>query len=54
MPAYTVSGTLALGPDPDFTVVRAWAAERGCSLDRGHSGHAPSSVRAAYSHAARV
>jgi hypothetical protein len=49
LPAYTVRGTLALGPDPDFSIVRAWAADRGYSLDWGRSGHVPSSIREAYS-----
>lgn len=51
LPAYTVRGTLSLGPDPDIDVIRAWAAEHGYSLNWGHSGHVPTSIREAYAHA---
>ncbi|WP_434482066.1 transposase [Streptomyces sp. NBC_01340] len=47
--ACTVRGTLALGPDPDLSIIRAWAADGGYSLDWGRSGHVPSSIREAYS-----
>jgi hypothetical protein len=54
LPAYTVRGPLALSPDPDFPIVRAWAAGLGYSLDwgrRGRSGHVPAHIRDAYSRA---
>ncbi|MEV6192844.1 DUF6461 domain-containing protein [Streptomyces sp. NPDC051920] len=51
LPAYTVRGPLALSPDPDFPIIRAWAAHHGYSLDWGRSGHVPASIRDAYSRA---
>ncbi|WP_153537828.1 DUF6461 domain-containing protein [Streptomyces sp. RB17] len=53
LPAYTVRGTLSLGPDPDVDIIRTWAAEHGYSLNWGGSGHVPTSIRDAYAHATR-
>ncbi|WP_344406827.1 DUF6461 domain-containing protein [Streptomyces longisporus] len=51
LPAYTIRGTLSLGPDPDVDIIRAWAAEHGYPLDWGQSGHVPTSIREAFAHA---
>ncbi|MEU2923470.1 hypothetical protein ABZ636_00145 [Streptomyces sp. NPDC007251] len=51
LPAYTVRGSLSLGPDPDADIIRTWAAEHGYPLNWGPSGHVPTSIRDAYAHA---
>ncbi|MEU7304971.1 hypothetical protein [Streptomyces sp. NPDC007206] len=51
LPAYTVRGSLSLGPDPDADIIRTWAAEHGCPLNWGPSGHVPTSIRDAYARA---
>jgi hypothetical protein len=48
LPAYAVRGPLNLGPDHDFDLIRAWAAEHGFPHDWGRSGHVPASIREAY------
>ncbi|MEU6353382.1 hypothetical protein ABZ896_29340 [Streptomyces sp. NPDC047072] len=53
LPAYTVRGRVDLGPDPDYEVIRAWAAEHGYALDWPFRGRVPEPIRAAHAMATR-
>lgn len=53
LPGYTVRGRVEMGPDADYEVVRAWAAEHGYSLDWPFRGHVPTAIREAHAMATR-
>ncbi|MEU1538426.1 DUF6461 domain-containing protein [Actinacidiphila glaucinigra] len=55
LPAYVIRGTLNLGPDPDYDVIRTWAAAQGYDVNWGsRSGHVPAQIREAFSKAAGI